>query len=243
MIVKFRIANRSLWSNILRALHITSRLPSDVLFVHRDTPENNADTPFFFCQENMDRACALINLYPEGHSRGALIALLDLAQRQCGWLPLSAMHYVADMLRLPRMRVYEVATFYTMFIRQPAGQNIVNVCMTTPCWLRGSECIMEAVKDATKAEVGGISPCGRFSVFEVECLGACVNAPMIQINDDFYEDLTVEDVCRIIADIKECKKPNAGPQSGRFASEPICGLTSLCTPPLPPGHSIQDCLR
>lgn len=115
-----------------------------------------------------------------------MIPLLDLAQRQHGWLPLSAMHKVAEILNLPRMRVYEVATFYTMFMRKPTGKYHVQICTTTPCWLRGSDEILETIKKNLKLEVGETSEDRMFTLSEVECLGACVNAPMVQINDDYY---------------------------------------------------------
>jgi len=117
------------------------------IFVHRDSPENNSDTPFIFTEENKARADAILSIYPDGHKRAAVIPLLDLAQRQNGgWLPISAMHHVAEVIGMPRMRVYEVATFYTMFMRNPTGKYHVQVCTTTPCWLRGSDEILEACK-------------------------------------------------------------------------------------------------
>ena len=115
-----------------------------------------------------------------------MIPLLDLAQRQHGWLPISAMHKVAEILNVSNMRVYEVATFYTMFNRKPMGKYHVMVCTCTPCWLRDSDSILQTVCEATKCEVGGNSEDKLFSVSEVECLGACANAPMLQVNDDYY---------------------------------------------------------
>lgn len=132
------------------------------------------------------RADAILAIYPEGHKRAAMIPLLDLAQRQHGWLPLSAMHKVAEILNLPRMRVYEVATFYTMFMRKPTGKYHVQICTTTPCWLRGSDEILDTIKKNLNLEVGETSQDRMFTLSEVECLGACVNAPMVQINDDYY---------------------------------------------------------
>jgi NADH dehydrogenase (ubiquinone) flavoprotein 2 len=115
-----------------------------------------------------------------------MIPLLDLAQRQHGWLPISAMHKVADILNISNMRVYEVATFYTMFNRKPMGKYHVQVCTCTPCWLRNSDSILKIICEETNCEVGGNSADNMFSVSEVECLGACANAPMLQINDDYY---------------------------------------------------------
>ena len=152
------------------------------LVVHRDTPENNPDIPFIFTEENKARADAILSIYPDGHKRAAVIPLLDLAQRQNGgWLPISAMHHVAEVIGMPRMRVYEVATFYTMFMRNPTGKYHVQVCTTTPCWLRGSDEILEACKKNMGIGVGEMSKDKLFTLSEVECLGACVNAPMVQV--------------------------------------------------------------
>jgi len=115
-----------------------------------------------------------------------MIPLLDLAQRQYGWLPISAMHKVAEILDVPRMRVYEVATFYTMFNRRPIGKYHVQICTCTPCWLRDSDSIVNAVIKATNCEIGDTSADKLFTISEVECLGACANAPMFQVNDDYY---------------------------------------------------------
>ncbi len=196
-------------------LHTSSALNSGddgTLFVHVDTAENNADTPFEFTEENRRRAEAVLSAYPEGHRRAGVIPLLDLAQRQNGgWLPLAAMHHVADVVGMPRMRVYEVATFYTMFHRNPVGRhriqasiyrrltlprlddestpillptsNTVQVCTTTPCWLRGSDQIVEACKRAAGVDVGGTTKDRMFTLTEVECLGACVNAPLMQVKN------------------------------------------------------------
>lgn len=149
-----------------------------------------------------------MDIYPEGHKRAAVIPLLDLAQRQAGgWLPLTAMHAVADMLSMPKMRVYEVASFYTMYnrwgsnsfrvqnllinlihglVRKPVGKYFVQVCTTTPCWLRGSEGLMKCLNKKLGIENGETTKDGMFSLLEVECLGACVNAPMMQVNDNYY---------------------------------------------------------
>lgn len=124
-----------------------------------------------------------------------MIPLLDLAQRQHGWLPISAMHKVADILDLPKMRVYEVATFYTMFMRKPTGKYHVQVCTTTPCWLRGSDDVLSCLKKKLNIGVGETSKDSLWTLSEVECLGACVNAPMIQVNDDYYVSKTVEYLC------------------------------------------------
>jgi len=221
-----------------RALSTTAaRAGGDGLQVHRDTPENNIDTPFVFNEENVARTAAIMSIYPEGHRRAAVIPLLDLAQRQNGgWLPISAMHHVADVIGMPRMRVYEVATFYTMFMRNPVGKYHVQICTTTPCWLRGSDEILAAIKQNLGIGVGEMTKDKLFTLSEVECLGACVNAPMVQINDDYYEDLTVKDTHEILDDLKAGNKPPAGPRSGRYAAEPFGKLTSLTEKPPGPGQ-------
>ncbi|KAK5642272.1 hypothetical protein RI129_008439 [Pyrocoelia pectoralis] len=225
---------------LVRNLQTSSVLQHDALFVHRDTAEDNPDIKFEFTPENLKRVDAILSIYPEGHKRAAMIPLLDLAQRQYGWLPLSAMHTVADILCLPRMRVYEVATFYTMFIRKPIGKYHLQICTTTPCWLRGSDDILSAIKTQLKINVGDTTCDKMFSLSEVECLGACVNAPMVQINDDYYEDLTTNDMVEILHDLKCGKKPRAGPRNGRYASEPLGQPTSLKSDPPSPGFGVRS---
>ncbi|KAL6738542.1 hypothetical protein Aduo_012082 [Ancylostoma duodenale] len=150
------------------------------LMVHRDSDVNNTKVKFAFNAENKKRLDAIIANYPEGHKAAALIPALDLAQRQHGWLPISAMHEVARILEVPRMRAYEVATFYTMFNRQPVGKYFLQVCATTPCMLRGAETLTETIEKKLGIHVGETTKDGLFTLAEVECLGACVNAPMIQ---------------------------------------------------------------
>ncbi|KAI5695047.1 hypothetical protein M8J76_007176 [Diaphorina citri] len=233
-----KLASNVVRQNV-RSLSTTQRLNHDALFVHRDTKDDNLDVKFEFTPDNKKRAEAIISIYPVGHERAAVIPLLDLAQRQHGWLPISAMHYVADFLNLPKMRVYEVATFYTMFIRKPIGKYHLQLCTTTPCWLRNSDAILEVIKKKCNIDVGETSEDGLFTLSEVECLGACVNAPMLSINDDYYEDLEPKDMEQIIDDLKAGKKPAPGPRSGRFASEPINGLTSLTGEPHGPGFKVR----
>ncbi|KII88972.1 hypothetical protein PLICRDRAFT_109629 [Plicaturopsis crispa FD-325 SS-3] len=219
---------------------IATSLPrkSDALFVHRDTPYNNPKIPFEFDAESLKRAKEIIARYPPQYKKAAVIPLLDLGQRQNkGWTSISVMNYVANLLEMPPMRVYEVATFYTMFNREPIGEHFVQVCTTTPCMLRGSTDILKAACD----HLGGIHPGettkdGKFTVIEVECQGACSNAPMMAVGDDFYEDLTPETTKKILDAFSKGQKPKPGPQSTRRTSENSAGLTALTSKPYGPGE-------
>jgi len=211
----------------------------DTLSIHRDSMGNDARTPFHFNNENLERIDSLIRCYPQGYKQAAVMPVLDLAQRQHGWLPIAAMNEVARILEMPRMRVYEVATFYTMYRRDPCGRFRLQVCGTTPCMLRGAESIIEHLSAKLGIPVGGTTADGLFTLTEVECLGACVNAPMIQINDDYHEDLTPADVDYLLDELRAGRRPLPGPRSGRCASEPLCGLTSLKEPPKAPGFGLQ----
>ncbi len=172
----------------------------------------------------------IIAKYPAGRQASAVIPLLDLAQRQNGgWLPRAAMDHVAAVLGMAPIRVYEVATFYTMFNLNPVGRYHVQVCTTTPCWLRDSDAVLNACRKKLGVEVGGTTADGKFTLSEVECLGACVNAPMVQINDDYYEDLDARSTEAILDALARGEKPKMGPQSGRKTSEPVSGLTTLTT--------------
>ena len=183
---------------------------------------------FAFTPDNEARAAAATAKYPEGRQASAVLALLDLAQRQSeGWLPRAAIEYVAERLAMPVIRVYEVATFYTMFNLAPVGRHLVQVCTTTPCWLRGSDEVLAACRESLGVEVGGTSEDGLFTLVEVECLGACCNAPMMQINDDYYEDLDAEATRRILEALRRGERPKAGSQTGRRTSEPAGGPTTL----------------
>jgi NADH-quinone oxidoreductase subunit E len=185
-------------------------------------------TSFSFTPENLALAKKIIAKYPEGRQASAVIPLLDIAQRQNdNWLPRAAMDCVADMLEVPRIKVYEVATFYTMFNRDPVGKNFIQVCTTTPCWLRGSDAIVKTCRDKLGIGLGESTPDGKFTMVDVECLGACVNAPMVQINDDYYEDLTPEIMSKLIDDLSAGKKPSIGSQTGRRGSCAQNGPTSL----------------
>ncbi|XP_059051065.1 probable NADH dehydrogenase [ubiquinone] flavoprotein 2, mitochondrial [Achroia grisella] len=228
--------------NFFRRISTSARLSSEDLYVHRDSDDNNANTPFEFTEANLMRIAAVIQNYPEGAQRAALGACLDIVQRQIGWIPISAMHKVAEILGMPRMRVYEWATFYTMNKRRFRGKYNVKVCVTTPCMLRGSDIILDAVEQATCCSVGSVSTDGMFGVDTVECQGACVNAPVIVVDDDYYEDVNVCDVHNIIQTLRSGGIAAAGPQNGRYASEPIYGLTTLLECPPPPGFGLQAAL-
>lgn len=183
---------------------------------------------FTFTPESMAKAEEYIAKYPEGRQQSALMPLLDIAQRQHdGWLPRAAMDYVADLLGVPHIEAYEVATFYTMYNLNPVGENHVQVCTNLPCWLRGSDKVASACKKSLGVGFGETTEDGKFTLSEVECLGACVNAPMVQINDDYYEDLDETSTESILTEIKLGEKPKTGSQIGRKSCEPITGLTSL----------------
>jgi NADH-quinone oxidoreductase E subunit len=187
---------------------------------------------FAFTPQNLEKAKALMAQYPEGRQASAVIACLDLAQRQAGgWLPRAAMDHVATLLGMAPIRVYEIATFYTMFQLRPRGRYLLQVCTTTPCWLRGSDGVMKACRETTGVGPGEVSADGLFSTVEVECLGACVNAPVIQVNDDFYEDLDEASTRTLLEALKRGETPRPGPQVERQTSAPVGGPTTLTTVP------------
>ncbi len=184
--------------------------------------------PFVFTADNKVLAEAAITHYPADRSRSAVMPLLDIAQRQNrGWVSHEIVEYVAEYLDMPVIRVLEVATFYSMYNLKPVAKNFVQICRTTPCWLRGSDDLVKAFRDFAGCGIGETSTDGAFTMIEVECLGACCNSPMVQINDDYYEDLTPERFTKILRTLKEGKTPDPGPQSTRSGSEPVGGLTSL----------------
>jgi NADH-quinone oxidoreductase E subunit len=174
---------------------------------------------FRFLPDYLEKVEALIANYPPGRQASAVIGVLDLAQRQEGWLSRTAMDEVAKLLDMAPIRVYEIATFYTMFQLKPKGKYLLQVCTTTPCWLRGSDAIMKACEHAADGET--------FSVQEVECLGACVNAPVVQINDDFYEDLDEASLKKVLDAFKRGETPRPGPQVDRQTTAPEGGPTTL----------------
>jgi NADH-quinone oxidoreductase subunit E len=191
--------------------------------LHDEQPES-----FEFTPENRAWAEGQITKYPEGRQASAIIPLLWRAQEQEGWLSKPAIETVADMLDMEYIRALEVATFYFMFQLQPVGKIAhVQVCGTTSCMICGAEDLIAVCKEKIAPRPHEISGDGYFSWEEVECLGACANAPMAQIGKDYYEDLTTERFAEILDELAAGKVPTPGPQNGRFAAEPASGLTSL----------------
>ena len=187
----------------------------------RLAPDSLQPKKFIFSKENKKRITEILLKYPDDRKASALLPLLDLAQRQNGnWLPKVAILEISKVLNLPYIKVLEVATFYTMYNLSPVGKNLLQVCTTTPCWLRGSDDIASICKNKLGINFGETTKDNKFTLLEVECLGACSNAPMIQINDDFYEDLEKESMSKIIEDLTNGKKLKIGPQSDRKGAEP-----------------------
>ncbi len=194
-----------------------------------DTPHGAVQPESFaFSPDNLERARAIIRRYPDGRQASAVMPLLDLAQRQSGgWLPRAAMEQVAGILDMAPIRVYEVATFYTMYNLEPVGRHLVQVCTTTPCALCGAAGIVAACEQELGIALGGTTDDDMFTLREVECLGACVNAPMMQIGDDYYEDLDADSARKILQALRRGETPKAGSQTGRISSENAAGLTTL----------------
>ncbi len=184
---------------------------------------------FAFSEENLVKVKALIAKHPDGRQRSAVIPLLDLAQRQEGWVSLAAMDHLAEMLGLAPIEVYEVATFYSMFQLKPVGRYHLQVCTNLPCMLRGSADIVETCEAELGVGLGETTADGLFTLSEVECLGACVNAPVIWIGDDYYEDLDVESTKELVRALKRGETPKPGSQTGRSGSAPAGGPTTLAT--------------
>jgi NADH-quinone oxidoreductase subunit E len=191
--------------------------------LHKDQPDSFAFTP-----DNLAWAEGQITKYPEGRQASAIIPLLWRAQEQEGWLTRPAIEYVSDMLGMAYIRGLEVASFYFMFQLQPVGSVAhIQICGTTSCMICGAEDLMEVCKEKIADKPHQLSADGKFSWEEVECLGSCANAPMAQIGKDYYEDLTTARMGEIIDELASGKVPTPGPQNGRYASEPLSGLTSL----------------
>jgi NADH-quinone oxidoreductase subunit E len=185
-------------------------------------------TSFAFTAENLELADRILAKYPADRKQSALLPLLHLAQKQHGgWLPQAVLDYLAEFLGLPKIRVYEVASFYDMYNLVPTGRVQVRVCTTTPCWLCGSDDVVKACKDTLGIDIGGSTEDGRFFLREFECLGACANAPVLWVDDDFYEDVDYAKTKAIIEALQRGERPQAGPQNGRTASMPLGGKTTL----------------
>lgn len=183
---------------------------------------------FGFSEENRAILDRLLARYPAERRQSAVLPILHLAQKQHGgWLPQAILDHVAELLQIPKIRVYEVATFYDMFNTVPTGRVQIRVCTTTPCWLCGSDDVVRACKDALGVGIGESTPDGRFFLREFECLGACANAPMMWIDDDFYEDLDYQRTRTIIEALQRAERPKPGPQNGRMTSMPAGGKTTL----------------
>ena len=184
--------------------------------ISKDQPSD-----FKFNDKNFDKAQKIIKNYPEGKQQSAVMSLLYLVQKQNNnWIPLVAMKYIAKFLSMPYIKVYEVATFYTMYNLSPVGKYFFQICTTTPCMIRGAYDIVKACKEKISDKENEISKDKTCSWVEVECLGACINAPMMQINDDYYEDLNKEKTEKIINQIQSGENPKPGSYRGRKNSEP-----------------------
>ncbi|MGI9127046.1 MAG: complex I 24 kDa subunit family protein [Roseomonas sp.] len=197
-------------------------------------PAHKEPDSFAFDSESEAKIATILKRYPEGKQASAVIPLLYVAQRQMGrltqsaWVPRVAMDVIADRLSMPPIRVYEVATFYFMFNMKPIGRHHLQLCGTTPCMLRGSDDVLRACKDAGGLKgVGDTSADGLFTLTEVECLGACVNAPILQVDDDYYEDLDYESTVKLLEAFKRGERPKPSSAIGRTASAPIGEQTVL----------------
>ena len=200
----------------------------------------NADyQPSSFSFQDESTVQEIISRYPPGRQQSAMMPLLDLAQRQVGeegaqvsppyggWIPRAAMDEIARIVGVPPIKVYEVATFYSMYNLAPVGKYLVQLCTTTPCWLCGSGPVVDACEGHLGIKIGQTTEDGYFTLMEVECLGACANAPMVQINDWYYEDLTAESMVSILESLRRDEVPNPGPQVKRRKAMPVSGATTL----------------
>ena len=195
--------------------------------LRRLAPPEIQPASFAFNAQNAEWARATIAKYPQGRQASAVISLLWRGQEQEGWVSHPMVESIARMLSMPFIRVLEVATFYTMFNLEPVGTYLVQVCTTSPCWLQGSDAVVDACKKHIHPHPHTVSADGKFSWMEVECLGACVNAPMLQIGSDFYEDIDGPITERMITDLRAGKALKPGPQTSRISSEPEGGAITL----------------
>lgn len=207
-------------------------------------PESKQPESFSFSAENTPKVEEILSRYPKGFQKSAVMPLLDLAQRQIaddnikaeqnddakscgGWIPRAAMDEIARIIDVPAVKVYEVATFYSMYNLSPIGKHHIQCCTTTPCWLRGSAKVVSAIEKHLGIKVGQTTQDGNFTLTEVECVGACVNAPIVQINDDFFEDLDDVTVIEILRRLENNLEVKHGPQIDRLNSAPEGGSTTL----------------
>ena len=191
--------------------------------IHKDQPET-----FEFSDKSLEAANKIVSNYPDGKQQSAVMALLYIAQKQNeNWIPLQAMKYIAKFLDMPYIKVYEVATFYSMYNLSPVGKYFFQVCTTTPCMLRGAYDLVKVCKNKISEKENVLSEDGKISWMEVECLGACVNAPMMQVNEDYYEDLNDKKLEEIIETIYQNKIPKPGSYSGRINTEPVNNRKTL----------------
>ena len=206
--------------------------------VRRLAPDAVQPASFAFSKDNLAWAKTIIAKYPEGRQASAVIPLLWRAQEQHHyWLPRAAIEYVGEMLGMAKIRVLEVATFYSMFNLEPVGKHFIQVCGTTPCRLNGAEKIIKVCEERI-GEQRHVSADGNFAWLEVECLGSCCNAPMAQINNDYYEDLTPESFGKLLDDLSAGRPVKVGPQNGRRGSEPLPGAKTLTNPTLYDGSVV-----
>lgn len=233
----------SIVSTSTRSIHASSKACSNYhpIASHKDTDDNKNTTFFDFTPENHKRVDMILSRYPENYRQAGIIPLLDLAQRQAGgWLPLAAMDKVAKVVGVAPVRVYEVATFYTMFNREKVGKYFIQLCGTTPCMVCGSEDIKKTIENHLNIKEGETTKDGLFTLREVECLGSCANAPMVQLNDDYYECLTPKTTIELLEACKAGKQPAMGkwgslPMNGQVSCEGPQGKTSLFEIPGGPG--------
>lgn len=220
--------NQSILSRV-RSINTSTISRSSPLVQHRPTEDNRADSPFEFNENSKKSIDIILKKYPSNYKQSAVIPLLYVAQEQNNnWVPLAAMNKIAQLLEMAPIRVYEVATFYTMFNRTPVGKHHLQVCGTTPCQLCGSEKIIETIENHLNIKSGESTSDGMFTLTEVECLGACANAPMLQINNkEFYENLTPETTKKLLDDLRAGRSVKVGPQNGQVSCEGIQGQTTL----------------
>jgi len=186
-------------------------------FADEDAQPDN----FTFSNENLLKAKDIVKMYPKNYKESSIMPLLSIAQSQNdGWLPKKAIEYVSNFLSVPEMKVLEIATFYSMYNLSPVGKHHIEICTTSPCMLRGSDNLLEKLKNWIGINTGEITEDKKFSLNRVECLGACVNAPVVKINENYYEDLDLQSFEELINKLSDSKKVKIGPQSSRKGSEP-----------------------